>query len=46
MLVDDLQQKLNSEYKLNMSNFKKQVEKLVTILKTMVENNLNDLPIQ
>lgn len=40
--LDYLQQKLILEYRLDMSSLKKWLNKLVTILKTVIENNSND----
>ncbi len=44
--VDDLQQKLKSEYRLDMSSLKYWVEELITIVRTAIENNPNNPPIQ
>ncbi len=44
--VDDLQQKLKPECRLDVSSLKQWADELVIILKTAIENNPNDPPIQ
>lgn len=44
--INDLQQKLKPEYRLDISSLKQLVDKLVTILKIAIENNPNDPLIQ